>query len=264
MQLVNPSVRGGSDSADAPSVAGAAPLVDGAVATGALNILPLTDPVSRTDVAAEAIKMAILRGDFGAGEPLVERELASLLGVSKTPVREALKLLSRSGLVTISAYRGAFVQTVDAGFARSIYEVRMLLEPAAVRLATPHQDETTLDAAASALEDARTAGNAGDYATLGLANRRFHRALYERCGNPTLVDLLGDLQDKVALISVVGWSQRSSSSWLIEAKEHKKLLALVRTGKSEAAERALHDHIGRFISKFIHADELPEQRETRR
>jgi len=233
--------------------------VDSAQLMGAVNtrpptMSPLTELVSRADVAAESIRMAILRGDLRAGEPLVERELAALLGVSKTPVREALKLLSRSGLVTISAYRGAFVQTVDASFARSIYEVRMLLEPAAVRLATAHRDETTLEAAESALAEARSAGNDADYASLGLANRRFHRALYERCGNPTLVDLLDDLQDKVALISVVGWSQRSSSSWRTEAKEHKKVLALVRAGKAEAAGRALHGHIGGFISRFVDSD----------
>lgn len=229
---------------------------------GPPSMSPLAELVSRADVAAEAIRMAILRGELRAGQPLVERELATLLGVSKTPVREALKLLSRSGLVTISAYRGAFVQRVDDVFARSIYEVRMLLEPPAVRLATARQRKASLAEAESALEDARAAGEARDYATLGTANRRFHRALYEDCGNPTLVEMLDELQDKVALISVVGWSQRPDSSWVVEAREHKRLLGLVRAGKAAAAEQALRDHVARFISTFVHSDTPPTPTNT--
>src|SRR5215510_8322194 len=92
-------------------------------------LAPVADPVSRTDLIHDELRSAILRGDLRPGTPLVERELAERLGVSKTPVREALKILAQRGLVTLSTFKGAQVREVDAPLARSIYEVRLLLEP---------------------------------------------------------------------------------------------------------------------------------------
>src|ERR1700729_751835 len=90
---------------------------------------------SRTEAVLDAIKRAILAGELRPGQGLVETELAQLLGVSKTPVREALKTLAGAGLVTMSPYRGATVRAIDADTARAIYDMRLLLEPEAVRRA---------------------------------------------------------------------------------------------------------------------------------
>ncbi len=90
---------------------------------------------SRTEAVLDAIKHAILAGELRPGQSLVETELAQLLGVSKTPVREALKTLARAGLVTMSPYRGATVRAIDPASAAAIYDLRLLLEPEAVRRA---------------------------------------------------------------------------------------------------------------------------------
>src|SRR5580692_7750934 len=90
---------------------------------------------SRTEAVLDAIKHAILAGELRPGQSLVETELAQLLGVSKTPVREALKTLAGAGLVTMSAYRGATVRAIDPASAAAIYDLRLLLEPEAVRRA---------------------------------------------------------------------------------------------------------------------------------
>jgi DNA-binding transcriptional regulator YhcF (GntR family) len=90
---------------------------------------------SRTEAVLDAIKRAILAGELRPGQSLVETELAQLLGVSKTPVREALKTLAGAGLVTMSAYRGATVRAIDPASAAAIYDLRLLLEPEAVRRA---------------------------------------------------------------------------------------------------------------------------------
>src|ERR1700728_227476 len=90
---------------------------------------------SRTEAVLDAIKRAILSGELTQGQPLVETDLADRLGVSKTPVREALKTLAGAGLVTMSPYKGAAVRVVDADAARAIYDLRLLLEPEAVRRA---------------------------------------------------------------------------------------------------------------------------------
>jgi DNA-binding GntR family transcriptional regulator len=90
---------------------------------------------SRTEAVLDAIKHAILAGELRPGQGLVETELAQLLGVSKTPVREALKTLAGAGLVTMSPYRGATVRAIDPASAAAIYDLRLLLEPEAVRRA---------------------------------------------------------------------------------------------------------------------------------
>src|ERR1700749_2213256 len=98
-----------------------------AVLTGAAGAMP-----SRTVAVLEAIKRAILAGELKPGQPLVETDLAGALGVSKTPVREALKTLAGAGLVTMSQYKGAAVRVVDNEQARHVYDARLLIEPTAV------------------------------------------------------------------------------------------------------------------------------------
>src|SRR6476469_5673299 len=118
--------------ASGTNAVGAAP----AFLTGAAGALP-----SRTVAVLEAIKHAILTGELRPGQALVETDLAEVLGVSKTPVREALKTLAGAGLVTMSPYRGAAVRVVDAELARHVYDVRRLVEPEALtRSVRPGRD----------------------------------------------------------------------------------------------------------------------------
>src|SRR5438270_5504021 len=87
---------------------------------------------SRTVAVLEAIKHAILTGELRPGQALVETDLAEVLGVSKTPVREALKTLAGAGLVTMNPYKGAAVRVVDDEQARHVYDARLLIEPEAL------------------------------------------------------------------------------------------------------------------------------------
>ncbi len=123
-----------------------------------------------------------------------------MLGVSKTPVREALKTLAGAGLVTMHPYRGAAVRTIDDEQARHIYDLRLLLEPEAVgRAVTAGYDWSS---AHHALDRADASA---DQAQRSLANRDFHHELYAGCGNPLLVRMLDDLRDQTALVSAAAW-----------------------------------------------------------
>lgn len=213
-------------------------------------------PASRTEVVLEEIRRGILTKELRPGQPLVEAELAQRLGVSKTPVREALKVLSNSGLVTFSPYKGASVRVVDAELAKAVYDVRLVLEPEAVRrsveAAAAAQGKTpSLDEAAVALKEASAAITARDNAELSLANRRFHRALYRGCGNPLLIDILDDLKDRAALISVVGWE--ANPSWRKELNEHKAILAAAKKGDADGAADLVRAHIGDFLERILGA-----------
>jgi len=215
---------------------------------------------SRTEAVLDAIKHAILAGELRPGQALVETELAQLLGVSKTPVREALKTLAGAGLVTMSPYRGATVRAIDPASAAAIYDLRLLLEPEAVRRAVqasavqtgggqagagrPDEGAWTTAQAALAASDA-----AADQAQRSLANREFHRALYLACGNSLLVKALDDLRDQTALVSVLSWQQ--GASWHQEAAEHRAILAAARSGAADEAAALLHAHIAGFAGRHF-------------
>lgn len=212
----------------------------GTALSGAVGAIPL-----RTAAVLDAIKRAILAGELQPGQSLVEADLAQALGVSKTPVREALKTLAGAGLVTMSPYRGAAVRVIDGEQAYSIYDLRLLLEPEAVRRAVSHGG-SGLDAAREALD--RADASSGE-AERSLANREFHRALYAGCGNPLLVGVLDDLRDQTALISAAAWQQEPS--WGQEAGEHRAILAAAAAGDATRASTLLAAHIGSFTARHF-------------
>ncbi|MGW2346650.1 GntR family transcriptional regulator [Streptomyces sp. NPDC001661] len=206
---------------------------------------------SRTQYVLEEIKHRILTGQLRPGQALVETDVAAQFGVSKTPVREALKTLAGTGLVVMSQYKGVTVRMVDADMAREIYDVRLLLEPEALRRTVRRR--ASLDAARDALHSAATAG---DTAQRSLANREFHRALYLPCGNPLLGRMLDEVRDQAALVSAVAWA--ADPSWDREAAEHREILELALAGDAQGASRALRDHIASFVERAF-----PDVREDR-
>ncbi|MEU7488870.1 GntR family transcriptional regulator [Streptomyces sp. NPDC042319] len=206
---------------------------------------------SRTQYVLEAVKHRILTGQLSPGQSLVETELAAQYGVSKTPVREALKTLAGTGLVVMSQYKGVTVRTVDAAMAREVYDVRLLLEPEAVRRTV--RGGASVEAARTALA---RAAEAADPADRSLANRDFHRALYLPCGNPLLTRMLDEVRDQAALVSTVAWA--AVPSWEREAAEHEEILRLAAAGDADGAARAVHTHIASFVERaFPATDEAP-------
>ena len=225
----------------APEAASAA--AGPAFLTGAAGALP-----SRTVAVLEAIKHAILTGELKAGQALVETDLAEVLGVSKTPVREALKTLAGAGLVTMNPYKGAAVRVVDDEQARHVYDARLLLEPEALAraVASGHDWRPAHQALARA-------DGARDQAERSLANRDFHRELYAGCGNPLLVRMLDDLRDQTALVSAAAWRHEPdwlpTPSWEHEAAEHRAVLQAAEDGDAQRAAGLLRGHITAFVAR---------------
>ncbi|HKT01585.1 MAG TPA: GntR family transcriptional regulator [Rugosimonospora sp.] len=204
-------------------------------------LTPLARSTTTSDLAVESIRSAILAGRLKPGDTLVERRLAEQLGVSKTPVREALIALAGAGLVTVSPNRGATVREVTARDVRHAYEVRLLLEPWAVAR-TVKEDRTAATAAHAALDEAKARLHGRDQVPMSLANRRFHRALYAGCGNPLVVGQLDAVADLATLGALTLIWQRSPS-WEAEHAEHAEILAACSAGDAEAASRLLRTHI---------------------
>lgn len=209
-----------------------------------LHPLPPVEVSSRTSRVLDVLADAILNGELAPGDTLVESELATRLGVSKTPVREALKTLQGRGLVVIRPYVGASVRVLSEQDALDVYDLRALIEPEAVRRCVAAG--TDLTAAEQALERATTAADASHRS---LANRDFHRALYAGCDNDLLVRSLDDLRDQTALVATASWARRPS--WEREAAEHAAILAAARAGDPGETARLLREHIDGFIARQI-------------
>ena len=204
---------------------------------------------SRGDVIVNEIKRAILSGRYKAGAPLTEKAIAEELGTSKTPVRDALKALGGTGLVTSSSHRGTSVRSVDAQMASSVCDLRLLLEPEAVRRTILRGIDVVSFERAVARMVAAEGGE--DVLERSLANRAFHRHLYAGCGNPALVTVLDDLSEVNALISVTVGGQ--IGSWVGEGAEHRKMAKDALAGRAGAAADRLRRHIEEFQSRVFEA-----------
>ena len=225
--------------------------------TGAAGALP-----SRTVAVLEAIKHAILAGELKPGQSLVETDLAEVLGVSKTPVREALKTLAGAGLVTMNPYKGAVVRVVDDEQAWHVYDARLLIEPEALARAVTRGHEWL-----PAHQALHRADHAADQAERSLANRDFHRELYAGCGNPLLIKMLDDLRDQTALVSVAAWRHEPdwlcTPSWEHEADEHRAVLQAAENGDAEGAAALLRGHITSFVARNFPESQEPQENQHR-
>ena len=214
--------------------------------TSSRTLPQLGTTVSRADLVAETIRTSILNGTLKPGDILAERQLADQLGVSKTPVREALIGLSQTKLLVANRNKGMTVRTLSSAEVRHVYEERLLLEPWALRR-TIEDKRTDFTNATQALREAET--HATDPAAKVMANRRFHQALYSECENRLVVDTLNSLQDIVALAAItVFWRKWSTSN--TESHEHENILTAAINGDATQAESMLRDHIQASITRI--------------
>ncbi|MCK0112679.1 GntR family transcriptional regulator [Ornithinimicrobium sp. F0845] len=184
----------------------------------------------------------ISEGQFAAGERLYEQALAQDLGVSRTPVRDALKRLAAEGLVDTTPNKGAQVVSFTAEDTVALYDLRAQFEPVACRLAVPRLSEDDL----AELEDldarmqAIVAGGQ-DPAELTRLNNRFHAIFVERCGNRHLSIALQALFRPAVVTRT--FRQYSPRSLERSMQAHQQLVEAARAGDGEWAESVMRSHI---------------------
>ena len=211
---------------------------------------PIQRAPTRSELVAASIRRAILDGGLKPGEALVERKLAALLDVSKTPVREALIALVGDGLAEIQASGAVTVRVLDPAMLREIDEVRLRLEPWAIGRAAGAAAGSVLADAHAALDAADAAEASGDLAALSQANRNFHRALYSACGNPLAVSILDGIQDQVALGAVAVLWPRWPGRPAEHAQQHRAILEAVEAGESDRAEALVTEHLESSAARY--------------
>ncbi|HWM11026.1 MAG TPA: GntR family transcriptional regulator [Solirubrobacteraceae bacterium] len=146
---------------------------------------PLTSP-TLVDAVVEKLRESILSGRFAPGERLVEAELARELAISRGPIREALALLEKDGILVNVPRRGKFLPAFDATTIDEIYSLRKVLEPYATELIIASLDDDKSAALLDAVNAIQEAADAGDVLLLAQTDIAFHHRLYELAGHELL------------------------------------------------------------------------------
>ena len=203
-----------------------------------LDRLPRHRKLATHELVAEVLREAITGGYLRANQPLPQDEIAAQLRVSHIPVREALRQLQSEGLVTYQQNRGATVSALTPEEIREIYDIRAILETAAVRRATPRLSETTLNHASRVLDAAELAT---DGASWGSHDVDFHQLIYDLEDRPRLHELISGLLrrvDRYWLTHGLMLKHRGE----FEA-EHRALLATIATRDADRAAALLEQHL---------------------
>lgn len=193
------------------------------------------------------LRQAILTGRLKAGERLVEGRLADELGVSRNPVREAIRVLASEGLVDVAARRGASVAVMSDQEARETIEVRALLEGQNARLAARRHDKELIKRIDSVLKKGTAAVEAGRFDQLFELNQQFHDALAAAGQNRVLGELLQKLRDRTAMLFAPMSPTRQSRSW----NEHAQILRAIINGDERAAATLAAEHVMRAGADFL-------------
>ena len=187
---------------------------------------------------ADMLRAEIAAGRLPPGSALRQDELALRFGVSRIPVREALRALQAEGLVDYAPNRGAAVASLPLEEVLEMLEVRLALECHALRLSVPRMADADLDGAAAVLRDYDAAPDPTAWAEM---NWRFHWALYAPCDCRRLLKAIEDNYGRFGVfarrhVSAIAGKERPQ-------REHQRLLALAREGKAAAAAALLAAHI---------------------
>lgn len=208
---------------------------------GPSTLAPIdTGERSLAELAYERILTAILDGDFAPGDRLIMDRLAAELGISRTPVRDALRRMEADGLVQ-PATKGFVIRSLDAADVRAMYEVREPVEGWAARVAATRAAD-----AGSAMADALVGLEnvpVDEPSAAYRANRDFHRAIVLAAGNPVLVDCFDTIWGRgLALLS---FAESARHGLTVDYEEHRVLHEAVMSGDPDRAEVEMLAHIRR-------------------
>jgi DNA-binding GntR family transcriptional regulator len=223
-------------------------------------MLPRAAPFARPGLIRHEVydhlKGEILSGKLPSGSRLAEIALAERLGVSRTPVREAVQRLAQDGLVEVMPNRGAKVKTVSTADVEDVYAVREVLDGLAARLAATHRTTAQLEAMRTALAKLERA-DPEDFEMQIAADLEFHAVIAAGSGNPTLTATLTNLSENVARVKLL--SKHTNQSETTRTAHHQLLQAIAKRDAG-AAEHLARAHVLEFraiILKQLQHERIP-------
>lgn len=197
--------------------------------------LPLRDVVFHT------LREAILRGDLKPGERLMELQLAEKLGVSRTPIREAIRMLEQEGLAVTMPRRGAEVARMTLKDMEDVLEIREALDELAVRIACARITDEQLKKLSEVKKQFESSTQTGDVKQIAEADVSFHDVIYEATGNPKLVTLLNNLREQVYRYRVE--YIKNPKNYPVLIKEHEAILQSLKDREVDRAVSAMQEHV---------------------
>lgn len=208
----------------------------------------------RGEYAYASIRTRVLMGEFGKGVPLREAELVRQLGISRTPIREALRRLQAEGLVRPIHHGGYVVVEWDLQDLQQVYAVRIALEKLSVREAAANRTRVDIAQLHDALDAIREATESS-LVRLPALNLRFHLMIADSSSNTYLRSMLGNIAEifdryPAAEMTLAGRKDAGLA-------EHVELLAVIERGDADTAERLMHEHLERGMGALLDARSEP-------
>jgi DNA-binding GntR family transcriptional regulator len=191
--------------------------------------------------ATTKIREMIRRGALVVGQKIVEKKLCEELGISRTPLREALRSLSSEGLIHLVPNKGAFVSQPSPEEIRDLFEVMTTLEGTCARIAAERMEPESLAQLEALHQELEQHAAAGDRESYISANHRYHTFVQERTGNQVLNELINGLRQKILLYR---YRQLYVQDRLAKSiQEHRSLLEAFRRGDPQQAEQLMKLHL---------------------
>ena len=201
------------------------------------------------DFSHSRLRDAILSGDLRPNQRLIEEELAAELGVSRTPVRDALTLLQTTGLVEIRSKRGSYVFQPDEADVQAICDFRAMRELHGATLSRAADREATLAALREAQAQMEAAAAADDDVAYGRGDSAFHEAFFSYSGNPYVVNSYALVSGKIAALRT-NMARQFSNARDVSLQEHRAMVACVDAGDFAQLAAILQAHVGRTVEAF--------------
>ena len=198
-----------------------------------------------------AIKKDILQGVYAPGDILNERRLSEELGISRTPVREALQMLEQDGWLKIETYKGAVVREFDPHYMRNLSRIRTALEVCALEEAVAHITQKDLEELAGIQDMQKETLKNFDVESFITCDQKFHSYLYDLSQNQELIHLLRNYYDIFRFLgtqAVLSAKGRRHST----LKEHQKILDSLKSGDSAGAVQAMKVHMQNTELTMLH------------
>lgn len=204
---------------------------------------------------ADEIKGSILDGVYPPGHRLIEEALAAQMGVSRNPVREALRHLEDSGFVEIMPRKGAWVATIDRADAIDLFQVRAALEALSARLAAELATGADIEHLEGIVQEGESAVDEGRFDALPGLNSKFHAKIASISGNKKLESMILSLRDQIQWIYSRYIRDRATDSW----HEHRHLFEAIARGEEDVAAHIALSHISEaeraYVARTAPADE---------
>jgi len=201
------------------------------------------------EVVFESLREAIIAGMLKPGERLMEVQVAEELGVSRTPVREAIRKLELEGLVVMLPRRGAYIAGISVKDIADVFEVRAALEALAASLAAERITDAELEDLERSLVEITKVSDTGEIGTIVARDTNFHDIIYRASRNSRLIQIISNLQDQIQRFRMATLSRPGRTREAVE--EHKKIVEAISDRNGELAAQLAREHIENAESSLL-------------